>query len=406
MATGRIVIVICLVVTCISLGIGVIIGYFVREGGQDLPRRDRRACGTGSGSNIPQIDRFLESCQVTACRAETCDIPLPRSYVAYHLKEQTIAVDGDLNDPAWEEVPWTEKFVDLRGTDYPKPLYDTRVKIRWDDTHLYVGAYLQDEHVWANKTKHDSHVFNDNAFEIFVDVDGSTHNYKEIEINALGTIWDLMLTKAYIDGGRALSNWESDVEKAILVDGNINDPDSPNKFWTVEMKFPLSRLRSGTTRDVNSIPRDKETWRMVLARSHWAHKIVDGQYVKDESKEANWWSWQPHGAVSLHLPDRWGLLQLSRDTPENFQFTPSALLPVKQALFDSFKAMKSYYISYGVYTTNVDMLELPPYIVTGECVGKPTVVPDRGALYHQYTITGHCYNPARPYSRGQARLVR
>lgn len=46
---------------------------------------------------------------------------------------------------------------DLRGTDYPKPLYDTRVKIRWDDTHLYVGAYLQDEHIWANKTKHDSH---------------------------------------------------------------------------------------------------------------------------------------------------------------------------------------------------------------------------------------------------------
>lgn len=34
---------------------------------------------------------------------------------------------------------------------------------------------------------------------------------------------------------------------------------------------------------------------------------------------------------------------------------------------------QSYYISYGVYTTNVDMLELPPYIVTGECVGKPTV---------------------------------
>lgn len=39
-----------------------------------------------------------------------------------------------------------------------------------------------------------------------------------------------------------------------------------DKFWTVELKFPLNRLRSGTTRDVNSIPRDKETWRMVLAR--------------------------------------------------------------------------------------------------------------------------------------------
>lgn len=61
--------------------------------------------------------RFLESCQATACQAETCDIPLPRSYVAYHLNEQTITVDGDLNDPAWKEVPWTEKFVGESVTD-------------------------------------------------------------------------------------------------------------------------------------------------------------------------------------------------------------------------------------------------------------------------------------------------
>ena len=27
--------------------------------------------------------------------------------------------------------------------------------MRWDDSYLYVGAYLQDTDVWANVTQHD-----------------------------------------------------------------------------------------------------------------------------------------------------------------------------------------------------------------------------------------------------------
>ena len=38
-------------------------------------------------------------------------------------------------------------------------------------------------------------VFNDNDFEVFIDPDGSTHYYKEFEINALNTTWDLELNK-------------------------------------------------------------------------------------------------------------------------------------------------------------------------------------------------------------------
>ena len=44
-------------------------------------------------------------------------------------------------------------------------------------------------------------MFDDNDFEVFVDPDGSTHNYKEFEINARNTTWSLMLNKPYIDSG-------------------------------------------------------------------------------------------------------------------------------------------------------------------------------------------------------------
>jgi hypothetical protein len=40
-------------------------------------------------------------------------------------------------------------------------------------------------------------VFKDNDFEVFVDTDGSTHMYKELEVNAINTTWDLELSKVY-----------------------------------------------------------------------------------------------------------------------------------------------------------------------------------------------------------------
>ena len=89
------------------------------------------------------------------------------------------------------------------------PRLRTRMKIRWDDDWLYVGAFLQETQIWANisETCHcinedqDQVIFHDNDFEIFIDVDGSNHNYKEFEVNAANATWIILLNKPYGDGG-------------------------------------------------------------------------------------------------------------------------------------------------------------------------------------------------------------
>ena len=40
-------------------------------------------------------------------------------------------------------------------------------------------------------------IFHDNDFEVFVNADGTTHNYKEYEMNSLNQTWDLALNKPY-----------------------------------------------------------------------------------------------------------------------------------------------------------------------------------------------------------------
>ena len=67
-------------------------------------------------------------------------------------------------------------------------------------------------------TERDSVIFRDNDFEVFIDPDGDTHAYYELEINALGTVWDLLLLKPYRDGGPAINGWD------------IADPDDREKL--------------------------------------------------------------------------------------------------------------------------------------------------------------------------------
>ena len=41
-----------------------------------------------------------------------CALPLPKSYVSYHLgKGEKLVIDGKLDDAGWKEVGWTLPFM-------------------------------------------------------------------------------------------------------------------------------------------------------------------------------------------------------------------------------------------------------------------------------------------------------
>ena len=132
-----------------------------------------------------------------------------RPRVTSAIAQAPIQIDGRLDEDAWKTAPWTDPFVDIEGDVRPRPRFQTRAKMLWDDTYFYVAALLEEPHVWGTLTKHDSVIFHDNDFEIFIDPDGDNHEYYEIEINALNTEWDLFLKKPYRDGGPARTSGRS-----------------------------------------------------------------------------------------------------------------------------------------------------------------------------------------------------
>ncbi len=229
------------------------------------------------------------------------DVPEPLAYECLRAASP-IHVDGKLDDPAWQNAPWTSDFVDIEGDAKPRPKFRTRVKMLWDDQYLYIAAELEEPEVKATLTERDSVIFKDNDFEVFIKPLPDTRSYYEFEINALNTGWDLFLPKPYNEDGQPDNSWDIEgLKTAIAVQGTLNKAGDKDRGWTVEIAYPLSAFAS---RQAVPLPRHGTTWRINFSRVEW---------TAGQAKEDNW-VWSPQGVIDMHVPGRWGYLRFSRNT--------------------------------------------------------------------------------------------
>ncbi|MCY2932739.1 MAG: carbohydrate-binding family 9-like protein [Planctomycetota bacterium] len=234
-----------------------------------------------------------------------CKVLHPLGYGAV-LAQKAPQIDGKLDDHVWQNSPWTEDFGDIQGSARPAPRFRTRVKMAWDQQYFYVAARLEEPHVWGTLTKHDSVIFQDNDFEIFIDPDGDNQEYFELEINALNTEWDLRLVKAYRDGGPALNEWEvPGLKTAVAVEGTLNNSTDQDTAWTIEWAIPWKSLAEFAGRQCP--PKSGDTWRVNFSRVEWRHLIdKSGHYQKIPGFPEENWVWSPQGRIDMHRPETWG----------------------------------------------------------------------------------------------------
>jgi Carbohydrate family 9 binding domain-like len=284
-------------------------------------------------------------------------LPPPRGYVC-HRASQPIQIDGRLDDRDWESAPWTDDFVDIEGDIRPRPRFRTRAKMLWDDTYFYVAAQLEEPHVWGTLTKHDSVIFHDNDFEIFIDPDGDNHEYYELEINALNTEWDLFLKKPYRNGGPALNRWEvPGLKTGVHVAGTLNKSSDKDTGWSVEFAIPWKALAEFAHRPAP--PRDGDQWRVNFSRVEWQHEIVDGQYHKVPNTREDNWVWSPQGVIDMHRPERWGYVQFSTAPPGQVTFTPDPAGPIRTRLMQIYAAQTALQLRTNHWAASLNELKLP-----------------------------------------------
>ncbi|HLP17645.1 MAG TPA: carbohydrate-binding family 9-like protein [Bacteroidota bacterium] len=289
----------------------------------------------------------------------------PKSYVCYR-SGGPITVDGRINESAWTKAPWTDDFIDIEGPVKPVPRFRTRAKMLWDSTYFYIAAELREPDIWATLKHRDDIIFYDNDFEIFIDPDGDTRDYCEFEMNALNTVWDLLLTMPYRDVENAAKNgWDiKGLKTGTKIYGTLNHPGDRDSCWTVEVAFPWSGFREITSNATP--PLDNDQWRINFSRVEWKTFVKNGKYQKQINPATNrpWpednWVWSPQGVVNMHYPEMWGYVQFSTK-PVGTTTVAFINKPEEQAkwmLRQIYYAEKKYFETNGSYTSNLRALGL------------------------------------------------
>lgn len=296
---------------------------------------------------------------------------VPKSYIAYHTPD-SLTIDGSDADASWSKVAWTDLFIDIEGVK--KPTYNTQAKMLWDDTYFYILAKMEEPHVWADITERDAIIFYNNDFEVFIDPDGDTHHYYEIEVNAINTIWDLFVSKPYRETNVVLNDWTATgMKTAIAIDGTLNNPKDTDKGWSVEMAIPWSVFKKSYFE--KNVPKD-EFWRVNFSRVNWDHQITDGTYGRKKNAKGDYlpeynWVWSPQGVINMHEPEKWGYVYFSSKeagVKDTFEIPNDE--KIKWALYDLYRAQKKHFDANGAWATSLDSLMTSPIVIEGKTI-KP-----------------------------------
>ena len=247
-------------------------------------------------------------------------------YTAYRVSSAP-SIDGKLAEDAWHHVPRSPRFRDL--VTGGRAIHNTQAAVLWDDSHLYVGYWIEEPFVRAGFTERDKPIYLDNDVELFI---AAEHAYYEFEINAFGTIYEGLFVwqsdyeragfsrVAELDrsnpavrsqpfdgvgfqrhprGPRwAFLAWDfPDLKSAVAIDGTINQDADRDRGWTVELAIPWQGMKTLLLGDDRALPpRSGDEWRIDFSRFNQYKEAAP-------ANDSGGWAWSPHGVWDSHVPE-------------------------------------------------------------------------------------------------------
>ncbi len=158
-----------------------------------------------------------------------------RIYVTKPLPIDAVPeIDGLINDPVWETVPWGDNFIEQRPDENTQPNFQTRFKILYDQKALYIAVQCYDEEpdkIVRRLSRRDG--FEGDWVAFFID---SYHDKR----TAFGFLVTAAGVKADIFESNNGANEDESWNPIWYTKASID-----SEGWSAEMKIPLSQLKFG-----------------------------------------------------------------------------------------------------------------------------------------------------------------
>lgn len=207
-------------------------------------------------------------------------------------------IDGKLDEEFWGRVPGLR----LQPLG-PAPALNTTIRTFITDSHLYVGAELEDKHVWGTLANRDDETWREEVLEMFLDVDGDGKDYIELQITPLNTIFDARFPVRLGTGEGSRTDqiasakaWNIEgLESAVHVIGTANDNSDEDTSWNVELRIPLTSIPG-----LDGKPKLGDEWALNFYRF---------DRPNDKTTHAYAWSTGPRG--DFHQVDKFGIVTIS-----------------------------------------------------------------------------------------------
>lgn len=211
-------------------------------------------------------------------------------------------IDGKLDDAAWKRAePMELRLTGSKGA----PRQPTSARALWDDKYLYVSFDCTDDDIWAGYTEHDSHIYDQEVVEVFLNENSDGRAYAEFEVSPNNTTLDVFILHS--GSGRKykiLFDYACEgLKTAVDVDGTLSDAPAKgprdDRRWTVELAIPFEEMYLAPHRPPQA--GDKMRWNLYR---------IERAGLRPEDDEAS--SWSQIGAGTFHKPDRFGWLVFSK----------------------------------------------------------------------------------------------
>jgi len=218
-----------------------------------------------------------------------------------------IVVDGNLTEASWQNAEPTSVFTFWDGSVAPTSL-QTTAKMLWDDEYLYIAFSARDPDVYATYAARDSRLWEQDNFEAFVTVPGTT-GYVELEGSPRGTLWDGVFTNVFQGPGGNYTM--ATVQVAGRVNGTLNNSSDQDVGFTGEMRLPFADIYQGTP---GGHPVNGTQLRLNLNRINWNTPATQGGPGAAGSDTYYAWSPVPGTGISFHRPDKFGTVTFSTNS--------------------------------------------------------------------------------------------